>query len=62
MKNKYFDWLIRMVLYAVVLILVSIVFDNTVYIDNSYFGFWGLMAVIIIFIFIYWRKYERFIT
>lgn len=49
MKNKYFDWLIRMVLYAVVIILVSIIFDDTVYIDNSYFGFWGLIAVIIIF-------------
>jgi len=48
--NKYLDWLIRMVGYALVLIAVSIVFNDTVYIDNSYFGFWGLVAVIIIFI------------
>ena len=48
--NKYIDWLIRMVGYALVLIAVSIVFNNTVYIDNSYFGFWGLAAVVIIFI------------
>ena len=48
--NKYLDWLIRMVGYAVVLIAVSIVFNDTVHIDNSYFGFWGLAAVVIIFI------------
>ena len=48
--NKYVDWLIRMVGYALVLIGVSIVFNDTLYIDNSYFGFWGLAAVIIIFI------------
>lgn len=49
-KNKYIDWLIRMIGYALVLIAVSIIFNNTVYIDNSYFGFWGLAAVVIIFI------------
>ena len=48
--NKYIEWLIRMVGYAFVLIAVSIIFNDTVYIDNSYFGFWGLAAVVIIFI------------
>ena len=48
--NKYLDWLIRMIGYALVLITVSIIFNDTVYIDNSYFGIWGLVAVIIIFI------------
>ena len=48
--NKYLDWLIRMIGYSLVLIAVSIVFNDTVYIDNNYFGFWGLVAVIIIFI------------
>ena len=48
--NKYIDWLIRMIGYAFVLIAVSIIFNDTVYIDNSYFGFWGLAAVIIIFV------------
>ena len=48
--SKYIDWLIRMVGYALVLIAVSIVFNDTVYIDNSYFGFWGLAAVVIIFL------------
>ena len=48
--SRYIDWLIRMVGYAFVLIAVSIVFKNTMYIDNSYFGFWGLAAVVIIFV------------
>jgi putative membrane protein len=48
--NKYIDWLIRMIGYALVLIAVSIIFNDTVYIDNAYFGFWGLAAVVIIFI------------
>jgi len=48
--NKYLDWFIHMVGYALVLITVSIIFNDTIYIDNSYFGFWGLIAVIIIFI------------
>ena len=48
--NKYLDWFIHMVGYALVLITVSVIFNDTVYIDNSYFGLWGLIAVIIIFI------------
>lgn len=48
--NKYLDWFIHMVGYAMVLITVSVIFNDTVYIDNSYFGLWGLIAVIIIFI------------
>lgn len=48
--NKWLDWLIHTIGYALVLITVSIIFNDTVYIDNSYFGLWGLIAVIIIFI------------
>lgn len=48
--NKYLDWFIHMLGYALVLITVSVIFNDTVYIDNSYFGLWGLIAVIIIFI------------
>ena len=48
--NKYLDWLIHMIGYTLVLILVSLLFPKTVYIDNSYYGLWGLIAVIIIFI------------
>ena len=48
--SKYTDWLVRMIGYALVLIAVSLVFNNTIYVDNSYFGFWGLAAVVIIFL------------
>ena len=48
--NKYLDWFIHMVGYTLVLITVSLIFNDTVYIDNSYFGLWGLIAVIIIFV------------
>ena len=48
--NKYLDWFIHMVGYTLVLILVSVIFKKTVVIDNSYYGLWGLIAVIIIFI------------
>lgn len=48
--NKYLDWLLHMIGYTLVLITVSIIFKKTIYIDNSYFGIWGLIAVIIIFV------------
>ena len=48
--NKYLDWLIHMVGYTLVLILVSLIFSETVYIDNRLFGLWGLIAILIIFI------------
>ena len=48
--NKYLDWFIHMMGYSIVLITVSLIFQKTIYIDNSYYGLWGLIAVIIIFI------------
>ena len=48
--NSILDWLIYMCGYALVWISVSVIFDNTIYIDNSYFGLWALIAVIIIYI------------
>lgn len=48
--NRFFDWLLYMVGYAIVLIAVSLLFKKTIYIDPSYFGFWGLVAAIIIYI------------
>ena len=49
--NKYLDWFIHMIGYTLVLIFVSIFFKKTVYIDNSFFGIWGFLAVVLIFIF-----------
>lgn len=48
--NKYLDWFIHMLGYTLVLITVSVIFKKTVVIDNSYYGLWGFIAVVIIFI------------
>ena len=48
--NKYLDWFIHMIGYTIVLIFISVIFTKSMYIDNSYFGLWGLIAVLIIFI------------
>lgn len=39
-----------MIGYALILITASVIFKNVIYIDNSYFGLWGLIAAIIIYI------------
>lgn len=46
--NKFLDLFIHLIGYTLVLITVSVFFKNTIYIDNQYFGLWGLLAVIII--------------
>ena len=47
--NKYLDVFIHLVGYTLVLITVSVLFKNTVYVDNQYYGLWGFLAVLIIF-------------
>lgn len=48
--NLFLDWLIYMVGYAIILLIVAIIFNDTVQIDSSYFGIWGLVAAIIIYL------------
>ena len=48
--NSFIEWLIHIVAYALILITVSIIFKKTIYIDNSLFGLWGLIASIIIYL------------
>lgn len=48
--GKYVDWILHMVGYTIVLMLVSLIFKKTIYIDTSFCGLWGLLAVVIIFI------------
>ena len=59
MKEKIFskktlyaliDWVIRMLGYAVILYVTSLIFDETLQIDHSYYGWWFLLAAIIIYI------------
>ena len=49
-KNKLFEWLLYMICYAVVLIMVSTIFNKTFYINNDYYGLYALVASIIIYI------------
>ncbi|MCI8777669.1 MAG: phage holin family protein [Bacilli bacterium] len=50
--NSIFDWILRMIGYALILICVSTVLgsDKSIYIDPNYFGFWGLLTAILIYI------------
>jgi len=48
--NKLIDWLIYMFGYTMILILVSILFDETFIIDNSYFGLWAFLTSVIIYV------------
>lgn len=47
--NKFLDWLMYMIGYTIVLIAASLIFNETIYIDNSYFGIYGFIAAIIIY-------------
>lgn len=48
--NRFIDWLIYMIGYAIVLISASLIFKKTIQFDTSYYGLWFLMAAIIIYI------------
>ncbi len=50
--NKLLDWLLKMIGYALILICISTVIgsDKSIYIDPSYFGFWGLLTAVIIYV------------
>lgn len=47
---KIIDWLTHMLGYTLILIIASLIFKKTIYIDLSYYGLWGLLSVVIIFI------------
>lgn len=48
--NFIIDYLITVVCYAVILILATVLFPKTFYIDNSGFGIWAIIATMIIFL------------
>lgn len=45
---KFIEWMIYMIGYALILISISVLFKNTIQIDNHYFGLWALVAAIMI--------------
>lgn len=49
-QNKFFEWLMYMIGYAIILIAVSCLFSKSLYINNQYFGIYALLASIIIYI------------
>ncbi len=48
--NNFIDWLLYMVGYTLVLILISVIFNDTFILDNSYFGLWAFITSVIIYI------------
>ena len=42
------DLIIGVLIYSLVLLTFSLIFKNTIYIDNGYFGLWSVLASIII--------------
>lgn len=48
--NRFLEWLIYMIGYALILISISVIFKNTIKIDNKYYGLYALIASIIIYI------------
>lgn len=48
--SKIIEWLIHIIGYALILNIVALLFKNTIHIDYSYFGIWGIIASIVIYI------------
>lgn len=49
-KIRLLENAIYIVGYALILIIMSILFKNTIQIDNSYLGIWGLLISLVIYI------------
>lgn len=44
------EWLISMIGYSLILVLVSIIFPHNIQIDNNFYGLWGFIIAISIYI------------
>ena len=49
-NNKFFEWILYMIGYAIVLVAVSVIFDKTFYINNQYYGLYAFLGAIIIYV------------
>ena len=49
-KIRILEKLIYIMGYALILLLMSILFKNTIQIDNSYLGIWGILISMVIYI------------
>lgn len=41
-------WLVNMAVYAIILVVISLIFPKTVYIDRSMFGLWAIVSAVLI--------------
>lgn len=48
--NSVLEWTIYIIGYSLILATVSLIFKNTIVIDNSYYGLWAIIASIVIYI------------
>jgi len=49
-KNRFLEWILYIICYAIVLILTSVIFSRSFYISNEYYGLYALIAAIIIYL------------
>lgn len=47
-KASVLIWFLKMVSYGVILIIISYLFPNIVYIDSSLFGLWALLTAVLV--------------
>lgn len=47
---KVFDWVTKILGYTVILMATSLLFSNTLYIDNGNFGIWAVIASILVYL------------
>ena len=47
-KNKFFEWVLYIICYSIILIIMSVLF-NSLKISNEYYGLYALLASIIIY-------------
>ena len=48
--NKFIEWIMYMIGYSLVLMSVSMIFKNSLYIDHWFFGIWSFLANVIIYV------------
>lgn len=48
--NKFLEWIMYMIGYSLVLMSVSMIFKNSLYIDHWFFGIWSFLANVIIYV------------
>ena len=47
---KIFDYIVKITGFTLILMGTSIVFENTLYIDNTNYGLWGFLAAILVYL------------